>query len=134
MAHIKKPRLTSGALVVHEGKFLLAERNKKNYKGVWILPGGGVEFGETTEDAAAREIKEETNLDVSIVKFIGAKEIINIPGDYHSVVFYYLAEPKTTLVHAQEDVSSAKFFTIEEVKTMNIAESVKWVLQEAGFW
>lgn len=130
----QKPRITAAVLVMHDGKFLLAERNKENYNGYWIIPGGGVEFGETIQDAAIREIKQETNLDVDIEKQICYKEIINVPGNYHSVVFYFLAKPKHLDVKADDDVSKAQFFSIEEIKKMKIAESVEMVLKDAGFW
>ena len=90
----KRPKIGSAVLVEHEGKFLLGERNKKNYFGYWIIPGGRVDYGETIEEAAHREIKEETNLDVELIKLIGYKEIINLPGDYHHLVFFHLAKPK----------------------------------------
>jgi 8-oxo-dGTP diphosphatase len=130
----QKPRLTAAVLVMHEGKFLLAERNKENYNGYWIIPGGGVEFGEKIEDAALREIKQETNLDVDIIKQICYKEIINVPGSYHSIVFYFLAKPKHFSIKADDDVSKAQFFSIDEIKKMKIAESVEMVLKDAGFW
>ena len=130
----QRPRITAAVLVEKDGKFLLAERNKENYNGYWVIPGGGVKFGETIQDAAVRELKEETNLDVDIIKFIGYKEIINVPGNYHSVVFYHLAKPKHTNIKAKGDISQAKFFTIEEIKKLKIAESVELVLKEAGYW
>jgi|SRR3989338_1057993 len=130
----QKPRVTSAVLVVKDGKYLLAERNKENYNGYWIIPGGGVNFGEPLQDAAIREIKEETNLDVEIIKKIGYKEVINVPGNYHSIVFFFLAKPKHSDIEAKDDVSSAKFFTIEEIKQLKTAESVEWALKEAGFW
>ena len=130
----KKPRLTSAVLVVDNNKFLLAKRNKQNYKGYWIIPGGGVDFGESTKDAAIREIKEETNIDVEIIKKIGYKEIINFPGRYHSIVFYYLAKPKNLNLQANDDISSAKFFNMEDIKELKIAESVEWVLKKEDFW
>jgi ADP-ribose pyrophosphatase YjhB (NUDIX family) len=130
----QKPRLTSAVLVVHDGKYLLAKRNKENYNDYWVIPGGGVRFGETLKDAAIREIKEETNLEVEIIKQIGYKEIINVPGNYHSIVFFYLAKPKSMDIDAKDDVSSAKFFKIEEIKRLKFAESVEWALREAGFW
>jgi hypothetical protein len=71
---------------------------------------------------------------VEIIKLIGYKELINVPGNYHSIVFFHLAKPKHTNVIAKEDVSSAKFFDIEEIKKLKIAESVEWALKEAGFW
>ena len=130
----QKPRLTSAVLVVQDGKYLLAERNKENYQGYWIIPGGGVNFGETIQEAAIREIKEETNLDVELIKLIGYKEIINVPGNYHSLVFYHLAKPKHMDLEASSDVSAVKFLDIEEIKKLKIAESVEWVMKKAGFW
>ncbi len=130
----KEPRITSAVLVEKDGKFLLAERNKKNYYKYWVIPGGGVKFGETIRDAAIREIKEETNLDVNIIKLIGYKEVINVPGDYHSVVFFYLAKPKHINIKAKEDVAKARFFSLEDIKKLKIAESAEWALREAGFW
>ncbi len=133
-----KPRITSAVLVEHEGKFLLAERNKKNYHGYWIIPGGGVKFGETIQEAAIREIKEETNLDVELIKQIGFKEIVNVPANYHSIIFFHLAKPKHLDIEAKEDVSKAKFLSIEEIKQIKsqekLAESAEWALKELGVW
>jgi ADP-ribose pyrophosphatase YjhB (NUDIX family) len=130
----KRPRLGSAVLVEKDGKFLLGERNKKNYNGYWVIPGGGVRYGETIKQAAVREIKEETNLDVELIKPIGFKEILNLPEDYHTIVFYHLAKPKNLDLKASEDLSKAGFFTIEEIKKLKIAESVEWVLRKAGYW
>ena len=129
-----KPRVTAAVLVQKDDTFLLAERNKENMRGKWIIPGGGVKFGETTEQAALREIKEETNLDVDIKRFIGFKEVINVPGNYHSVVFFYLATPKHDDVLAEGDVSQAKYFTLEEIKELDILPAVEFAMREAGFW
>jgi len=130
----QRPRITSAVLVVSDGKFLLGERNKENYNGYWVIPGGGVKFGETIQDAAIREIKEETGLDVEITEFIGPKEIINVPGNYHSIVFFHLAKPIGLDINARDDISKAKFFSVEEIKNLKIAESVEWALRKAGFW
>ncbi len=130
----KRPRVTAAILVEKDGKFLLAERNKENYNGYWIIPGGGVDFGERLSDAAIREIKEETNLDVEIKKLICHKEIINVPGDYHSIIFFYLAFPVSQDVQSNDDISQARFFSVDEIKKMKIAESVQMVLEEMGLW
>ena len=130
----RKPMVGSAVLVEHEGRFLLGERNKKNYNGYWVIPGGRPEFGETIREAGIREIREETGLDVEIVKFIGHREIINAPEDYHRVVFFHLARPLNTDITPNDDLSRAGFFSLEEIKRMKIAESVEWVLRKAGFW
>ncbi len=131
---MQKPRLGSAVLVEKDGKFLLGKRNKENANNLWVIPGGGVRYGETIKDAAVREIKEETNLNVDIIKLIGYKEIINLPGKYHTIVFFHLAKPKHINIKPKEDISDAKFFSIEEIKQLEIVESVEWALRKAGFW
>ena len=132
----KKPRIGSAVVVEHNGKILLGERNKKNAKGFWIIPGGGVKYGESIRDAAVREIKEETNLDIEIIKPLGHKEIIFPEDNYHTIVFYHLAKPKNPEFELKpsDDVSDIGFFSIEEIKKMKILDSVEWALKKAGYW
>ena len=130
----KKPKLGSAVIVVHDGKILLGLRNKKNANNLWVLPGGGVEWGEKISDAAIREIKEETNLDIELEKFIGFEEIINIPGDYHTIVFFHTARPLHTDIKVSDDISDAKFFTLEEIRNLPKVESVENALRKAKLW
>ena len=128
----KIPRAGSAVLVEHNGKYLLGKRNKKNYLNFWVIPGGKVEWGENLEQTGVRELKEETNLDIEIVRFLCWKEIVNIKEDYHRYVFFFLGKLKNTdyLIKTPEDVSEAKFFTIEEIKKLEpLAESAKEVFK-----
>ena len=133
----KIPRVGSAILVENNGKYLLGKRNKKNYLNFWVIPGGKVEWGETLEQAGIRELKEETNLDVEIVKLIGWKEIINIKDDYHRCVFFFLGKLKDNNIKIKttDDVSEVKFFTIDEIKRIDqLAESVKEVFKLINLW
>ena len=131
----KRPRAGSAVLVRHGNKFLLGKRNKKNANGLWVIPGGGIDFGEKAFDAGKREIKEETNLDVEIQRLLCIKEIINVPGEYHGIVFFHLAEAlNPEELKSSDDVSEVGFFTIDEIKDMGCVHSVREVLEEAGFW
>jgi 8-oxo-dGTP diphosphatase len=60
------PVVGVGAVVVRDGKALIVKRAHEPRKGEWSLPGGLLELGESLQDAARREIKEETSLDVVI--------------------------------------------------------------------
>ena len=63
--------VSCGGVVIHDGKVLLLYKNQNGrYKG-WVLPKGTVEPGETYQQTALREVKEETNSDAEIVKYIG---------------------------------------------------------------
>jgi len=131
---MEMPKVGSAVIVENDGKILLGLRNKENAYGFWVIPGGGVEFGETIHDAAIREIKEETNLDIEILKLVCFKEVINLPEKYHTVVFFHLAKPKNMNIIPGGDLSEARFFSIDEIKRLKTVESVEWALREAGLW
>lgn len=130
----KRPRPGSAVLVMHEGKILLGRRNKVNANNKWVLPGGGIDWGETSEEAAKREALEETGLEVELEELVCVKEIIATHADYHSIVFFYKAKPKKPEIKVSDDLSEAKFFTIQEIKALDYVQSVEDVLKEAGLW
>jgi 8-oxo-dGTP diphosphatase len=63
--------LTVDAIILFEGKVVLIRRGNDPYKGMLALPGGFVEADETVEQAVLRETKEETGLDVEIMRLVG---------------------------------------------------------------
>ncbi|MFI0715415.1 NUDIX hydrolase [Streptomyces inhibens] len=63
----------AAAIIVHEGRVLMVRRRISEGKLSWQFPAGEVEPGETREDAAVRETKEETGLNVSAVKLLGER-------------------------------------------------------------
>ena len=70
------PYLTADVFIYNESKeFILIKRKNEPHKNSWALPGGFVEIGETVENAAVREAKEETSIDVEL------KQLINVYSD-----------------------------------------------------
>ncbi len=67
-----------GVLATRNGKLLLVQRNQNPNRGAWSFPSGFVDAGEGLEEAAVRETKEETGLDVRIQRQLGA---FAAPGD-----------------------------------------------------
>lgn len=63
--------VSCGGVVIHDGKVLLLYKNQNGRYMGWVLPKGTVEPGETYQQNALREVKEETNSDAEIVKYIG---------------------------------------------------------------
>ena len=76
MIHYQNPKVVTGCLPVWEDKILLCKRAIEPRYGLWTLPAGFMELGETTVEAAARETMEEANARVNIQ---GLYVVINLP-------------------------------------------------------
>ncbi len=126
----KFPRAISAVVAVQEDKLLLVKEILENGKEYWIFPGGGVEFGESTEDAAVREVKEEIGLSVKIDHLIGFKEVIRKEFDYHTIVFFYMAEPLGEVVISDKKILEARYFTLEEASALPLVDSARWVIDQ----
>ena len=82
-------------IVIEDGKLLMS----KQFKTKFDVPGGGVDIGEDLEQAVVREVKEETGIDVEVVRLAGVKSNIFIDThskgihygeSYHSILLFYL--------------------------------------------
>lgn len=85
------PRIRAAAIILQDDSVLLA-RHEKDDKSYWVLPGGGVDFGESVGEALKREIREEANLDIRLGEFVMLND--SIPPDHHRHILnlYFLAE------------------------------------------
>ena len=72
----QRPFLAVSAAILRGGKVLIVRRARKPALGVYTLPGGVVEAGETLEDAVRREVREETALDIAPVTLAGHREVV----------------------------------------------------------
>ena len=103
----KPPRNVAGVAVVSEGQILCVKRSETQgkYPNFWSLPMGGVEKGETFEEGAARELKEETMLDINPKSLVYLGTIKD--GKYNRLCKLYKAEmngkPKPTLDHEHSE-------------------------------
>ena len=71
LRHGRPPALTVDGVIFRDGKLLLIRRKNEPFKGMHALPGGFVDYGERTEEAVVREMKEETGLETSIRSLVG---------------------------------------------------------------
>lgn len=127
---MKFPKIIASGLIQKDNKFLLVKELLEDGKEYWIIPGGKVEFGESIVEGMLREIKEETNLDIEVTKFLDFKEAIVPDYNYHTVIFFYLAKPLHTNIKISDESIEAKFFTKEEMKALNLVSSAKWLFDK----
>ncbi len=102
--------LTVDAVILFGGKIVLIKRDRPPYEGHYALPGGFVEIGENTEDAALREAKEETGLDIADLLLVGVYSDPDRDPRGHTVSICYLAIGKGEL-KAGSDARSVHRFT-----------------------
>jgi 8-oxo-dGTP diphosphatase len=86
---VSAPELAVGAVVVHAGCLLLVRRGSPPAAGLWSVPGGRVEPGETLTEAVAREVREETSLDVEAGELLGWVE--RRTGGHHYLIVDFWA-------------------------------------------
>lgn len=96
-----------------KGEILLAKRTFAPKKGYWDLPGGFIEFGESAEEAIAREIKEELGIKLGALHYLGSyPDRYYYKGfNYHALAIAFHGFIKTDKLYPADDVSEVKFFS-----------------------
>jgi ADP-ribose pyrophosphatase YjhB (NUDIX family) len=108
------PQLAVGAVVVKGDALLMVRRGRDPGLGLWSLPGGRVEGGEYISEALAREVKEETGVDIAPGELIGIFEIVG--DDHHFVVLDFAANPLSGGEPAADgDAAEARWVPLKEV-------------------
>jgi len=111
------PAIGVAGIVFNQHKqVLLILRNQAPAMGLWSVPGGKLEAGESLRDACRREIKEETGLDTEIKNIVAVVE--RRVEDFHYVIIDYLAvlaDQEATMPTAQSDVAEAKWIGLENL-------------------
>ncbi len=132
-----KARVVVSAIIQRNGKILLGRKKKDvgPYPNTWRLPGGGVEEGETLEDAIRREVKEETGLKVVSLEKIGFDED-NEPDKHGEMTHYiFLAfHAKTVGVpRISEELVILKWFDKSELKKLHHVRPGVKLFKELGY-
>lgn len=106
----QRPVVTVDVLVRKDNGYVFIKRKNEPYKGQWPIPGGILEYGETVEQAAKREAKEETGLDVKPIRLVGvySDPTRDLREPYISIA--YLAEAISGELKAATDAKNAKIF------------------------
>jgi 8-oxo-dGTP diphosphatase len=110
---------TSTALVPYpDNKILLIKRNTIPFKGYWALPGGRMDPGETVEQTIVREVKEETGLDVTIVRKVGeyVEKGVKDDVDYEYYPTCFVVKPVGGEIKKQEsEIQEINLFNLNEL-------------------
>jgi 8-oxo-dGTP diphosphatase len=128
------PRIGVGAVVFRENKVLLVKRNKPPGKGLWAIPGGRLELGETLQEAAEREVREETGVIIRARNPAYTFEVIERDNQgcirFHYVIVDLLADYISGDPHPESDVSEARWIDRHELDELPVSKSTQSLLKE----
>ena len=121
-----------GAVVVRGERALIIKRAHQPRQGEWSLPGGLLELGESLQDAARREIKEETSLDVVVGPIIETFDRVHRDDDgrirYHFVIVDFVCWSEAGEAIAGSDAESCAWVTANEIDDYKVNAHAKAVI------
>jgi 8-oxo-dGTP diphosphatase len=140
----ERPLVGVGGVVVDKGRALLIRRASEPLRGEWSIPGGMLELGETLEQGVARELLEETGLQVRVLELIEVFERIVYAPDggsaggnglerprFHYVIADYLCERISGEHAAASDVTDVVFANEEDLDEFRLTETALRILHKA---
>jgi 8-oxo-dGTP diphosphatase len=111
----KRIAVTVDGVLIDGERILLIKRGNDPFKGFWALPGGFVEYGETTEHAAVREVKEETGLCCEINRLVGVYSAPDRDPRGHTVSIVYVMSVREGEMKAGDDAAGAEWHSLAEL-------------------
>jgi 8-oxo-dGTP diphosphatase len=128
----ERPLVGVGAIIIEQGRVLLVKRRNPPLAGEWSIPGGLLETGETLRQAATREVREETGLDIEVRELLGVFDRL-LPDEsgrirYHYVLIDFLCRHTGGELCAASDAAEARWFTPEELTQVSLRQDTAEVI------
>jgi 8-oxo-dGTP diphosphatase len=138
------PRVGVGVFVFRDGKFLMGQRQGSHGEGTWSLPGGHLEYGETPEDTAHREVLEETGCDITNVRFAALTNDFFRDEGKHYITWWTMSdwkagepsitEPEKCVAQMWTDFDNLPeplFLPWQELLNSEFIENIRWELERS---
>ena len=127
-----RPQLAVSAAIFRNNKVLLVRRARSPGKGIYSLPGGRVEFGETLHIALHREVAEETSLKIEIVDLAGWREVVpTAEGGGHYVIMSFAARWRDGDVVLNEELDDHQWIAPEALGEFKTTPGLRDLIQSA---
>ncbi|MGD8797091.1 MAG: NUDIX hydrolase [Desulfobacterales bacterium] len=127
------PRVAVGAVVFKEDRVLLVRRGQPPAEDFWAIPGGSVKIGETLQQAAEREIREETGVQIRAAKPIYTFDVIERDESdgvrFHYVIVDLSADYVSGELSAGDDAVEVRWVSAEEINMLAVNATTLRLLQ-----
>lgn len=131
-----RPYLAVSAAVFRAGRVLIVRRVRSPAHGLYTLPGGGVELGESLEQAVIREIREETALDIEPVELVGFRQaIVRDAGgrvERHFVILPFAARFIGGEISLNEELAEAHWLVPDEISGLKTTDGLAAIVAAAA--
>ncbi len=130
-----RPVPAVSALVFREGCVLLVKRRDEPNRGLWSPPGGSLEVGETVEDAAARETREETGVTVRPIRVVDVRDVILGEAGrirWHYVLLAVACDWVSGEPFPATDADNARFLPLAELGEYELTPIAREVLEKVS--
>lgn len=131
-----RPLAGVGAIVWKDDAVLLVKRGREPLKGRWNVPGGLQELGETTREAACREVREETGIEIDIIHLAGTLDVIRRDGrnrvQNQYTLIDYGAEWRSGEAIPGDDAVEARWVPLDEIADYDVMPDTVRLIQESA--
>lgn len=115
--HRSLPRAVAEGIVEREGRVLLVRASRGLTRGIWSLPGGFLAFGESPEEAVAREVREELRVGCRVGRLLGVRTKVGEHRGLHWIIFFLEVELEGEPDPDPDEIAEARFFPKREAAT-----------------
>lgn len=130
-----RPYLAVSAAIFRDGRVLIVRRAQSPAYGLYTLPGGAVELGETLEQAVVREAREETGLEIEPLQLAGYRQLITRDAagkiERHFVILPFAARWIAGEVSLNEELAEARWLLADELSGLKATEGLAQIVATA---